>query len=78
MSLVSGIEGPHECIPLAGNYLLDLSWDYYANSTEASVWKMAGEKRLRNRKGVKNQEVAGMLNGEATWNSVGWETGMFE
>lgn len=57
---------------MAGNYHLDLSWDYYANSTEARMWMMGEGMKLRNRKGVENPEVAGVLNVEATWNSVGW------
>lgn len=36
LNLVSGVKRSHECIPLAGNHHLNLSWDYCANPTELS------------------------------------------
>lgn len=30
------VKSPHECDTLAGDCLLDLSWDWYVNSSEAS------------------------------------------
>lgn len=36
MNLVLGVKSPHEYVTLAGDYLLDLSWDCYAKSIKLS------------------------------------------